>query len=152
MTYLARLGKISGPFSAQEFRSLQETGQIDQYRWIWDESKQVWKALDPAPTSKPQSEKPIMVSTKGLQVLVFDQVHILAGQLDQVTETGCVVRPSGKNRAPAFGSRSPVRLNFLNPKSGEQMNVDAELFGIERISDELIYRIRWNQLPEILEK
>jgi hypothetical protein len=51
--YLGKHGKIYGPFSGEEFEKFHETGKIYEFTWIWDESLNNWKSLDPAPTKKP---------------------------------------------------------------------------------------------------
>lgn len=47
--YLARLGKVSGPFSEEEFSGFKASGKLLEYSWIWDDAVGVWAAVDPAP-------------------------------------------------------------------------------------------------------
>ena len=47
--YLARFGKVHGPFSDTEIESFQANGKMLEFTWIWDYGTQAWRSLDPAP-------------------------------------------------------------------------------------------------------
>lgn len=51
--YLARNGRIHGPYNEAQVEEMRASGAITAFSWIWDGSTPGWEALDPAPAELP---------------------------------------------------------------------------------------------------
>ena len=171
--YLARFGKVHGPFTDQELESFQANGKIHEFTWIWDLGAQNWRPLDPPPAalfdSQPAAAQPVDYSTyrqppaasaasgpspmdlgfpatRGqVPVVCHNFRQVVSGLAHRMTATGCELRTTDGHFSPAFVSRSSVILNLLDDESGKLMNVEGRVCGVSRTGDGWIYQVRWEQ-------
>jgi hypothetical protein len=54
MIFLAKGGKITGPFTTEQFNQFKHSGELDRFSWYWDARGADWKPIDPAPLSAPE--------------------------------------------------------------------------------------------------
>ena len=178
MVYLARFGKVHGPFTDQELEAFQANGKINEFTWVWDYSGQGWKPLDPPPAAlfdtgeqseqvgsaqilqysghaQPTTAGPSPMdlgfpSTRGqVSVVCHNFRQVVSGFVHRMTATGCELKTSDGHLSPAFVSRSSVVLNLLDGESGKLMNVSCRICGVTRTPDGWVYQVRWEQRPEI---
>ena len=57
MKYLARSGRVFGPYNDADFASMKNQGELDRFSWIWSETKNAWEPLDLPPP-------PLVLETK----------------------------------------------------------------------------------------
>jgi hypothetical protein len=86
----------------------------------------------------------------GIEALCHDSIHVIAGKLTQVTDSGCELICPQNSVAPGFGSKSPVVLNLLEPKTGRSMNVSARLSAVRRREGQWSLKVLWNGCPELI--
>ncbi len=160
--YLARSGKVHGPFTEPELEKMMASGQIQQFTWIWDQKTSAWKALDPAPAPLSlEGSAPAKRAARGtaatatdphaIQVVCHDFQTLIAGSLAQITETGCELLSTDLGGNPKFTPQSRLILNLLNEKTGQAMNVQAKLLGVARVEGAWSYKLRWEHCPELLQ-
>ena len=104
-TYLAKSGKISGPFTTAQIEEMCAEGGLAAYSWFWDETRAGWEALDPAPAelpgkplveakpaSKTEPKKPTVQSIpldRALSAVCHDFKHATFGIVAALTGDGC---------------------------------------------------------------
>lgn len=167
-TYLARFGKVFGPFSDEEIEGFQASGKINEYFWIWNEQSALWKPLDPPPAPLTPSaganvyefapEGELGPSPKELgfpktsgsvPVVCHNYKAVLSGKLQRMTETGCELLSEHGSFTPTFVNRSTIVMNLLDAGSGKLMNVSGRICAVKRMERGWSYQIRWEQRPEI---
>ncbi len=156
--YVARFGKVYGPFTGNEIEKFQASGKIHDYSWIWDPKKKEWKALDAAPPPLfEESEVPGVASKlhgKGasadrLAAICHDFRKVVRGMAAKMTETGCELVSEAKSISPAFAKKADVQLNLLDEKSGRQINVVARVCGVSKSRAGWGYQLRWQERPTV---
>ncbi|MEO5666639.1 MAG: DUF4339 domain-containing protein [Bdellovibrionota bacterium] len=78
--FLARSGKIAGPYSEEDLRVLEKRGELLSYSWIWTPGASDWKSIDPKPTRKPSFEETPLVAQSTDAVLSSSEAYALWGQ------------------------------------------------------------------------
>lgn len=152
--YLARFGKIYGPYTATEYEALCADGSNEKYSWIWDETKSQWKSLDPAPTLSPQKAHTQTGVGKNLetsgafQAVCLTPEQTVPGVLQGWTETACELDVSVDRLMLSEGQS--VMLHLWDPNSHQAMNISTKL--IQRLKSEQGWklRLRWDSVPEML--
>ncbi len=145
MIYLGRSGKISGPFSESEFDELIASGEIENFRWVWEPRTSQWKPIELPPPSVVLGKMSPQVSA-----LCSDGKNILSGRISQATETGCDLSIETDSASPRFAEKSRIKLHLLDESSGAAVHVPAKILSISRSNGQWSYRVRWDRLPEIL--
>lgn len=154
--YLARRGKIYGPYSLKEYDSLCARGEADGFSWIWDSAREQWKALDPAPQMRPnfgdvgKKEQAFDVSVNFLEIeaICFTPEQSVVACLKGWTETACEIEINGDRLMLAEGQW--VTLHLWNPSNDRAMNVVAQVTQRLRSGSGWCLRLRWAEVPEVL--
>ena len=170
--YLGKNSQTFGPYTVEQFESIQASPDYSTYTFIWDgrDSNADWKPIEKAPAppalarkqspgTPPPDEKVHQLPARpmlrgydvpGLEALCHDTRHVISGRLTQVTDAGCELVCPQSSVAPAFGSQSNVVLNLLEPKSGRSMNVTARLCGVRRQDGCWSLKVLWKSCPELV--
>lgn len=175
MTYLSRDGQSQGPFTDEQIRSMQESGEILKFQWIWKQGAASWQAIapppPPAPTTPVQAESPRAETSqvarapepseaprKAAQVQTFDRKieavchdrhQVVSGILERMTDEGCDLI-SEDEHGPAFSKRTLLLLSLVDTESGKSMNVHARLTQAQRRDGRWSYRLHWDECPALL--
>lgn len=167
--YLARDGKNTGPFTSDQIESMRGSGELSGFQWMWDPSIGNWMPLGapPAPPStastastaetpsarkSPSKEKQERraKADRVIEAVCHDNHALVSGTLDAMTESGCELLVESAEAGQVFSKRVPVRLNLLDPKTGESTDISARLEGVSRKDGRWAYRLRWDSLPDLL--
>lgn len=162
MIFLARAGKVSGPFTEAQFEKMEAKGETSHFSWFWKTSAPGWKPLDPAPSFNPeqvagshagkQHAPAAPVSASRVEVICHDFVNTVSGRLHDMSDLNCELLSDHDSAEPLFCVRSKVVLNLLDPQSGASMNVQARITAVTRRGAHWVYRIRWATTPALLAK
>lgn len=170
--YLAKNGETIGPFTAEEFEAIRQSGKIREYSAIFDSRSNSWQPLEAAPPPPPSfapapevpsargtaelappaarptlSRKP----TRAIEALCHNRRDILSGSLDRLSDAGCdFLAVESDGAGPRFAEKGPVLLNLLDPATGESINVQARMLEAARAKEGWIYRLGWQSCPEFL--
>ena len=146
--YFARWGKVFGPFREDEVMRMQADGKLKDFAWMWDEARQEWKPLDPAPPRlQPEAAGTVPVSSQ-IEAICHNRHHYVSGALECLTETGCEFLSGHPEISPVFADHSAVLLNLLESGSGRMLNVQARVCAVTRTSmGQWRYQLRWEQRP-----
>jgi hypothetical protein len=168
--YLARFGKVHGPFSDEELASFQASGKIHEYTWMWNHSANAWRSLDPAPAPlfeaqedptanlvaakhsepAPTAHGPSPMdsgfpATRGqVPVVCHNFRQVISGFVQRMTATGCELNTTDDHLSPTFVNRAAVILNLLDGDSGKLMNVAGRVCNVERTKTGWTYQVRWD--------
>ena len=171
--YLARRGKIDGPFDKDQYQKMQSENELSKYSWIWSQSEGTWKPIDPPPSLTPQGGK--IVSHEELQlkraakqisvgklsakeqkklstllVICHDQRNAISGHLDEIGPGGANLVTQDHSSLPKLGQNGKVLLNLLDSKSGKSINVDAKISSVSKQGHQWTYRLLWKQVPHLV--
>ena len=151
LIYLAKNGKIQGPFRNQEIQEFKTNGKYDAFSWIWNSSSETWQAIDPAPKEGPKTARVFEVGDT-IDVILHNQVDATSGRLLDPNEFGGSISapPHADSDIPLFRAGSTVILNLLDYKSSSSENVRAKIRGISKIPDAWIYEFDWIEKPLLI--
>lgn len=142
--YLAKSGKISGPFTDDELEKLQATGDLYRYHWIWSHADSSWRPIDAPPTMSPEQwESRAETDLSDYDVIGFSGSTLASGVLKNLDEIGCDFYTPGKETYPKFRSSNVIRVNLLNPKTLQMVNVETQISRVFRTDDGWAYRLKW---------
>ena len=163
--FLGKLGKVFGPYEAAEIESMQASGKIMDFTWIWDGALGEWKTLETPPPSpivevsaSESGRKRSTSSTSGgsdrpdwseVEALCHDSSHVVSGLLTQVTETGCELVTADHSASPVFGLKTVAVLNLMNAATGTSTNIPVRMLNVARVNGAWVYRVSWNQVPSL---
>lgn len=156
--YLAKSGRVFGPYTPQQFEALRASSDIENYSWYWDPAQEQWQPIDPPP-GDPRARRapPLSVVGRGktaaperLEVLCHDYRGLANGQIRNVTDMGCEFMVLAGESMPSFSERAPLIMSVLDPDSAHSMDVPASVNGIYREKEYWVYRIRWAKRPELV--
>jgi hypothetical protein len=90
---------------------------------------------------------------KDIQAICHDRLHVIAGELRDVSARGCeLISRSAEGTAPTFPRKVNVLINLVDESTGKSMNVHARLTSVCRKEGCWAYRVRWQALPPILKR
>ncbi|MBN22558.1 MAG: hypothetical protein CL678_14845 [Bdellovibrionaceae bacterium] len=152
--YLGRKGKIFGPYTEAEYENLLASGEIENFRYLWNAKNQDWIPLEPAPAQTPEaydlgskvshSAKP-QVSNPLWQAVCHDLKTAVKGLVGQVTETGCMIY---SDSTESLKKGSKILLHLFDPKLQKSIQIRAVLSEVQRQNAGWSYQIRWNESPK----
>lgn len=156
--YLGKNGRVFGPFTQLEYQQMEQSGDLNTYRWIWNTQRKIWDPIDPPPppveatqgaTSPGRSAPKARLKIENILAVCHDFHRVVSGKIAQATEAGCELITQDSKPSPSLATQSNVFLNLFDQKTGKSINVKAQLFGISRSQGGWTYRIRWNQCPSL---
>lgn len=161
--FLAKNGEIHGPIDDAKMDAMFASGEIRNFTWKWSHTESEWIALDPAPSKAPpsvsasqKSEQPAVPKAavrKELEkisqshAICHDFRAALSGELEEVTESGCLFISRDEVDSPPLSEQSRVLLNLLHADSGMSMNLKVHVSQIRKREDGWQYRLSWSELP-----
>ena len=167
--YLAKDGQQVGPFTPEEFATLRDRGELQQYTALFDSRTGQWAPLAPPPPAvevktvpAPRTTEPEAVlavanrrsanatAVRALEAVCHNYRDVVAGHLDRVNDQGCELVAQQAGASPCFADRGKVVLNLLDPRTGESMDVEAQLTSVTHGQKGWVYRLEWSACPEIV--
>jgi hypothetical protein len=157
--FLGKAGKIYGPYSQEEFNQMFAKGKVSDFNWIWDWKQQSWKPIElppPSPltldelshgSSKANTNS---VSWTSLKAICFDHFSVASGVLECVTETGCLLKSGHSEGGSKFTLKSNISLNLYDQVSGKSITVKVNISDITFNQHCWNYRLKWNEVPALL--
>ena len=170
--FLARNQHIFGPLSASEVESLEQSGQLAAYTWIFKEGDSHWTPIDPPPaipgthgeltlpklppTAKAAPALRLVqnasVPQEAYRVVLFDQRNAISGWLSGANEGGCEILSDQNGPDPLFVIRETAFLSLHDTRSGETIKLRVRISSVARQPGGRgwSYRTRWDALPSLL--
>lgn len=149
--YLGKHGKVFGPFPMEKIEQMRLSGELFEYTYLWEEGGGEWKNIDPMPP------KPGATSTRrrgdsqleSTDAICHDHNALVAGKLQNVTDSGCELVSPDPSGAPRLALNTPLVLNVMDEKSQKAMNIRAAVYEISHQEGTWIYHLRWAHRPSI---
>lgn len=161
--YLAKSGRVFGPYTERNMMEMESSGELSRFSWVWKSSAPGWQPLDPMPAPLDEStvvaSEPARKSRSHLRLVgdtiegvCHDYRNVVAGTVVRVTEAGCELLVAGAEAStPKFKTNARVYLNLLNAKTGQTMDVSAQLGEVTHSQHGWTYRLEWQSVPELLQ-
>jgi hypothetical protein len=83
-------------------------------------------------------------------VLCHDHRLVLAAEFSKISEVGGILEAEHSDGSPGFALKSKIRLDILNPETGECAQVPVRLAKASRKGRRWTFLVRWDRVPEIL--
>ncbi len=157
--FLARNGKVAGPFSEGDIKRFEVSGRIQEYTWMFREGETTWTLMEiPPPLPDFSTAGQIQSTTPGRafelsQILVHDFNRFLVGSIASLNESQVTVQCKLKSNDPSgvpFSPRSKVFINLIEPKSQKQINLQTVLQDTKVSSNGLDLCLSWGKIPSLL--
>jgi hypothetical protein len=177
--YLAKEGKVSGPFDSKKIEEMKASGEFYRYEWMWDGQSPDWSPVPrklhspPAlPDSAPEREKTKTTTTtvspaaassaaakpfKNVDIETSNQVFY-AVLFDSRTTLGGEVSQahsrggkfiSGPTQATPFSKGSTALVDLLDEKTDRSAKVQAQIGSVSRMGDRWMLELEWASCPLI---
>lgn len=147
-TFLAKWGRVFGPYEAAEIALMQASGKLKDYHWICESGGKEWRPLDPPPALPGRSvEAAQATGAAGWDTLMHNRVDFVPGALEFVTESGAEFLCRVRDTQPLFALGAQVRLHVADTKKGVADEVTASVLAVELEKDGWRYRIGWGVRP-----
>lgn len=148
--YFGKGGKVFGPYSDEKVEQFRLSGEILNFTFYWEETKEEWRLIEPKPP-KPGSDRPLPRRGTDAQLEDADAVchdfsSLVEGKLQNVTDLGCDL-VSHDREEPPLGLNAVLVLNVLNPAGDKAANVKAVVHDLTHHEQGWTYHIRWGHRP-----
>jgi|GEM_PF-4157531 len=140
--FLARSGKISGPFSEDDLKTLETRGELLSYAWIWAPGATDWKALDPKPNQKPPLESEALLSQGSSEAYALWGQQAIRGTVQSRTELGFELVYSEKRMLPALAKGMSLQVMDVAESVGPVHLSLMKISEIERKGDSWVLNLR----------
>lgn len=159
--YLAKAGKVSGPFSSTEIEWMRLSGEIAAYTWLWDGA---WSPVDPAPDFIPDNQQstihPAATSVSkvtDVAAVCHDFRNFVSGVLQKVSSTGVELFVDESTAPVRYPKSALLHVNILNEKTQQAVNFEAKFDNLVHIVQNGVrgwcYFLKWttnNTAPDFL--
>jgi len=139
--FLARSGKIAGPYSEEDIRTLETRGELLSYAWIWTPAATDWKALDPKPTRAPSFESPVTAAHATEAYAMWGQ-HAIRGRVEARTELGFELVYTEKRMLPPLASGMSLQVMDVSEGSALSSLAMMKISQIERKDGDWVLFLR----------
>ena len=178
--YLSKDGKVSGPFAETELNELRQSGELQQYSWIWHGAGKNWEPLSPPPPPPAASSSsagasagrttkgvppvqrratgntggtPRSVPSNPIQAVCHDNRNVVSGVISQIKADGfSLMSADHATTMPPFRKGGHVALNLLDDDAGKTENIKATIIDFERKGHFWEYELKWETKPKVLLK
>ncbi len=140
--YLAKRGEILGPLSLGEIESMQASGKLESFSFMWNPKKKEWAPIDRAPDVNPEidDKKPIELSADSKAYCMIHE-DIVRGRLEGQSSFGCRFVSDEDWMSPPVAPRSLVSL-ILCEAQGIPQEVPMRVGSVERTPKGWILHLR----------
>lgn len=163
-TYLAKNGKVFGPYEPEQVVKLKASGDFFDYEWMWDGQSPDWapvprKLKSPPPLpGKPQpqvgmpaqqtyrQDVVIETSDKTFCAIVFDSRQTLGGEVSRAHTRGARFVSTPSQAAP-FSKGSHVWIDLLDEEKDRTSKIKSTIAQVSRMNDRWVIDLEWTDCP-----
>jgi len=169
-TYLAKDGKVSGPFDHDKVEELKKNGSFYEYEWMWDGHSPDWtpipRKLKSPPSVLPDGTSPgirrptpqelqkqktktnieIETSKKSFYAVCFDSRSTMGGEVSHAHSRGGKFVSVPGTSSP-FPKGATVWLDLLDESSDKSAKIKSVVTDVHRESDHWILDLEWTSCP-----
>lgn len=143
-TYLAKAGKVVGPFDSKHIAEMKSSGEFYKYEWMWDGQSPDWSPVPRQLTSPPSLPEP----SKSITRISVDQTathdaksHAKAAAAKSSSFHGADIKTSGKTFcAVLFDTRLTIggELSQAHSRGGKFVSTPTHTVPVSRGSNALL--------------
>lgn len=169
-SYLAKNGKVYGPYEAAKIAELKASGDFYDYEWMWDGQAPDWapvprKLKSPPPLpggvtpqvapSAPGQKRPppspmksveIETSKKLFPAICFDNRTTMGGEVSHAHSRGgrFVSLP---NSPSVFPKGATVSVDLLDEAADKTAKIKSVVSGVSRLDNRWVLELEWGECP-----
>ena len=161
-TYLAKDGKVFGPYDATKIAALRKSGEFFTYEWMWDGKSPDWspvprKLHNPPPlpgneevklTGKKREGVEIEASNKAFCAIAFDTRSSLAGEVSGAHSRGAKFVSNPSEHTP-FSKGSTIWVDLLDEAADRSAKVKSVVTQVSRMGTQWVMELEWGGCPLI---
>lgn len=174
--YLAKDGKVAGPFDPKKIDEMKASGEFYKYEWMWDGKSPDWApvprklhsppalpgapqvrekidktktniaTLAPTPASKPFQNVDIETSDQTFCAVLFDNRQTLGGEVSHAHSRGAKFISNPTHGIP-FSKGSSANVDLLDEKSDKSAKVQALITNVSRMGERWVLELEWSGCP-----
>lgn len=174
--YLAKEGKVSGPFEPAQIEELKRSGEFYKYEWMWDGKSPDWAPVPrklfsppelptervktvtkvqaaetaPAPAatlqSRPFQGADIKTSKKTFCAVLFDSRITLGGEVSQAHARGAKFISTPTQEIPVSRGTNAM-IDLLDESTDRAAKLQTSIAGVSRMGDRWVLELEWSSCP-----
>jgi hypothetical protein len=175
-TYLAKAGKVTGPFDAKAIEAMKASGEFYSYEWMWDGQSPDWSPVPrqlAAPPSLPEPSKKITritvdqtstavsakaapaaafhgadikTSNKTFPAVLFDTRLTLGGEVSHAHTRGGKFISTPTHSIPV-SKGSNALVDLLDETTDRTTKIQASVANVSRMGDRWVLDLEWSAMP-----
>jgi hypothetical protein len=174
-TYLAKEGKVTGPFDASRIEEMKASGEFYKYEWMWDGQSPDWAPVPrqlasppalPEPSkkitrisvdqtaapqpaaaqSKPFAGADIKTSKKVFCAVLFDTRLTIGGEVSQAHSRGGKFISTPTHQVPVSKGSNAI-LDLLDESTDRSAKIQSSVVGVSRMGDRWVLELEWQACP-----
>jgi hypothetical protein len=176
--YLAKEGKVSGPFVPSQIEEMKRTGEFYKFEWMWDGHSPDWSpvprsmappklpdelpkapkqitriAVDQnAPSSSAKTStgitKTAATGNKVFCAVLFDSRTTLGGEVTQAHAKGGKFISTPSHHVPVSRG-GQATVDLLDEATDRSTKVQTSIMGVSRMGDRWVVDLEWTNCPLI---
>ncbi len=174
--YLAKEGKVSGPFEPAQIEALRKSGEFYTYEWMWDGKSPDWAPVPrklssppilpaertltkvtvtektktgagaPAAQSSTFHGADIKTSTKKFYAVLFDSRITLGGEVSQVHSRGAHFVSTPTHDIPVSKGTNAL-IDLLDEGTDRSAKLQTTISSVSRMGDQWVLELEWADCP-----
>lgn len=168
-TYLAKDGKVFGPYDSAKVEELRASGKFFEYEWMWDGEAPDWspvprklKSPPPLPGGaiptvaptiavastppKPKQNVVIETSDKSFCAIAYNNRLTMGGEVSQAhSRGGRFVSAVGADTP--FPKGTTIWLDLLDESNDKSAKVKSVVSGVSRLDTRWVIELEWGGCP-----
>lgn len=172
-TYLAKAGKVSGPFDAKQIEDLKRSGDFYAFEWMWDGHSPDWAPVPrklQAPPALPEVARKIThvsaaeaanapvaknpsfhgadikTSDKTFCAVLFDTRITIGGEVSHAHSRGGKFVSTPTQQIPVSKGSSAL-LDLLDEATDRSTKVKAAVVNVSRMGERWVLDLEWAGMP-----
>lgn len=173
--YLAKEGKVSGPFEPTQIEAMKRSGEFYTYEWMWDGKSPDWAPVPrklssppglPAERTKTLTKitvgevtktgagtnagsfqgADIKTSAKTFCAVLFDSRVTLGGEVSQVHSRGAKFVSTPTQGIPVSKGTNAL-IDLLDESSDRSAKLQTSITTVSRMGDRWVLELEWANCP-----
>ncbi|MBC7385562.1 MAG: hypothetical protein H7301_05270 [Cryobacterium sp.] len=176
LLYLAKEGKVSGPFTPPQVEELKLSGEFYRYEWMWDGEAPDWSAvprkltsppglpaertktltkipaavdtpiLQPVKVARPFQGVDIQTSSKVFCAVLFDNRQSIGGEVTKAHSRGAHFVSTPSQTTP-LSKGTRALVDLLDESNDRSTKIQATVATVSRMGDRWVLELEWSGCP-----
>lgn len=171
--FLAREGKVTGPFDSKKIEEMKASGEFYKYEWMWDGQSPDWSPVprnlaSPPPlpedrtrgltkvpgaeagvtstVAQPHADADLKRSAKTFCAVLFDSRLTIGGEVSQAHSRGGKFISAPSQTVPV-SKGAVVLLDLLDESTDRSTKIQSNVSQVSRVGDRWVLDLEWADCP-----